>query len=78
MTRMIGILPLAALVLAGCDPVSGTDVRISGGGAVGVSTSGSYGYSGYVGGGPPPGRTDAERAARRAYYRGPRGGDGFR
>lgn len=73
--RVAMIIMLAALGLSACGPVGGTDVRISGSGAVGVSTSADYGYSGRIGGGPPPGRTASERQARKDYYRGPRGNE---
>ena len=72
------LLPLALLALIGCDPSGGgggsPSVRISGDAAVGISSNGSGDivYGGGLGG-PPPGRTEAERQARRQYYRGPRG-----
>ncbi|MEX0284376.1 MAG: hypothetical protein AB3N23_07165 [Paracoccaceae bacterium] len=76
MPRLFWFLPAATLSLAACDPITGTDIRVGGSGSVGISTSASYGYTSGFGGGPPPGRTEAERQARKAYYRGPRGGDG--
>lgn len=68
---MVAIMVLA---VAGCDGTgTSTNVSVSGSGAVGISTgiSGAKGY--YGGAGLPPGRTPSERAARREYYRGPRG-----
>lgn len=51
-----------AVVLAACQPTTSSSV------SVGFS---SPVFS--VGTAPPPGRTEAERAARRKYYQGPRG-----
>ena len=63
MTFLRYFLPFALLGLAGCVP----------------TTQASYTPPppdfaiGGARGGPPPGRTDAEREARRNYFRGPRG-----
>ncbi len=67
------LLFLAAGTLAACESGGGASVRVGGSAAVGVSTGSSSGISHSPSVGPPPGRTEAERAARRAYYRGPRG-----
>lgn len=69
---MYRLLLCLALFAAACGPVTSTDVRVSGSGAVGVSSGGTS-VSYFGGGGPPPGRTAAERQARKDYYRGPRG-----
>lgn len=56
------IFVLGTLALTGCLGTPNTD----------SSSAGTYNVA--VGGAPPPpGRTDAERQARRDYYRGPRG-----
>lgn len=71
MSRFLPILAVALAVLAGCEG-TGTRVSVGGSAAVGVSTG--QGYPVWRGpGGPPPGRTEAERRARREYYQGPRG-----
>lgn len=66
---------VALLPLAACDPgtPTATDIRVSGNVAVGMSVGDGYVTVGRGGNGPPPGRTAAEREARRDYYRGPRG-----
>lgn len=69
------IVPFLFAFLAACDPYAtgSTGVRVSGSAAVGVSTGGSVASERYGGSGPPPGRTPAEREARKTYYQGPRG-----
>lgn len=71
--RILILVLAATLTLAGCDGTGTSSVRVSGNAAVGVSTGDSYYGEGYGGSGPPPGRTAAERQARKDYYRGPRG-----
>lgn len=67
------VFPVALLGLAACQPVSNTNVSVSGDGVVGISTGTSASYATGAIGGPPPGRTSSERTARKEYYRGPRG-----
>ena len=65
---------LLVLGLAACTAGSGGSVSVSGDGAVGISASSGATVQASGGlGGPPPGRTSAERQARKDYYRGPRG-----
>lgn len=62
MTFLRYFLPLALLGLAGCVPTSNASYN---------SAPPEFGARGGVG--PAPGQTDAERQARKDYYRGPRG-----
>jgi hypothetical protein len=67
------IAALGGCVAGGTGPVN---LSVSGSAAVGASTSSGGVTNLHVGAGlagPPPGRTSAERAARKEYYRGPRG-----
>ena len=57
------ILPIALLGLAGCVPTTQASY---------TSAPPEFAAGGAIGG-PPPGRTGAERQARKDYYRGPRG-----
>ncbi len=69
MTRLMipAALSVAIMALAACDPIaSGPDDGLY------ASPAGNYGGR-PAGLAPPPGRTEQERAERRAYYRGPRG-----
>jgi hypothetical protein len=64
------IIPVVAIGLTGCEPTAGIQTSAS------AQTSSSASDFGPVGGiAPPPGRTDAERRARRDYMRGPRGNE---
>ena len=76
------LVAAAAVVigLSACDGGSvggqSVDLSVSGDAAVGASASsgGATNFpAGGARGGPPPGRTDAERQGRKNYYRGPRG-----
>lgn len=58
------ILPVALLGLAGCVPTTQASY---------TSTPPEFGARGGIIGGPPSGRTESERQARKDYYRGPRG-----
>jgi len=57
------LLPIVLLGLVGCVPTTQTSY---------TNTPPEYGAGGGIGG-PPPGRTGAERHARKEYYRSPRG-----
>lgn len=61
MLKTVSLL-VCAVALAACQPTTSSSV--------------SVGFSSpvfAVGNAPPPGRTEAERSARRKYYQGPRG-----
>lgn len=55
-------LVICMAALSACQPTTSSSVN------VGFSSPGFA-----VGSAPPPGRTEAERSARRKYYQGPRG-----
>jgi len=65
---MVVLLPVLSWAVAACE--ADIDFRNPGGTKV-KSTTSIFGPPGGVA--PPPGRTPEERAARRDYYRGPRG-----
>jgi hypothetical protein len=73
--RAFHLILVATLAIAGCDGSGGSTstAKVGGSVAVGIGTGGAYDANDHGGSGPPPGRTAQERAARQAYYRGPRG-----
>ena len=75
------ILAGGVVALAGCEGAfggAGSNVSVTGEGTVGVGSGGvplSNNYYTGAWGGPPSGRTPAERQARKDYYMGPRGSE---
>lgn len=63
------VLPAALLLLAACE--SQVDFRSPG--PARVQSTSTFLDAPRPSAGPPPGRTAAERSARREYYQGPRG-----
>lgn len=66
MRYLFPVIAVAALLLAGCLPVDPA-------GPVARPADPALGQGAFVAAPPPPGRTPEARAARRDYYRGPRG-----
>lgn len=78
MKRISMLLIVAGLPLAACAPsVTSGPVSTDANAVAGFSADDASYYGAGAWAGPPPGRTDADRAARRAYYQGPRANEWF-